>query len=63
MSNDIGYGASAIRAGEVKYQQKLVDLMRQAATKKPANDAAPAEAKASAKPADANVGRSVDIKA
>jgi hypothetical protein len=62
MSSEIGYGAAAIRAGEVKYQEKIVDLMKQAAARKPANDTEPAEAK-SAKPSDKSVGRNVDIKA
>lgn len=62
MSSEIGYGASAIRSGEVKYQEKLVDLMRQAAAKKPANDAAPEEVK-QAPPAETHKGRNVDIKA
>lgn len=62
MSNEIGYGAAAIRDVNVKYQQKLVDLMKEAASRKPANDTAPADTK-SAKPADSNVGRTVDVKA
>ncbi len=60
MSNDIGYGAAAIKAGDVKYQQSLIDLMKQAAAKKPANDTEPPPP---AKSADPNVGRKVDIKA
>jgi hypothetical protein len=62
MSSEIGYGAAAIRAGETRYQEKLVELMKQAASRKPANDAEPAETK-SAKPSDTSVGRNVDIKA
>lgn len=61
MSNTIGYGAAAIRAGEVKYQQSLVDLMKQAA-EKPEKDRT-AAAEETAKPADEKVGRNVDIKA
>ena len=63
MSSEIGYGAAAIRAGEVKYQQKLGDLMKQAATKKPANDDAASKPVAASKPADTQVGRNVDVKA
>ena len=61
MSNDIGYGASAIKAGEVKYQQSLVDLMRQAATKKPANDSTATTPAASQPPS--GTGTQVDVKA
>jgi hypothetical protein len=55
MSNDIGYGAAAIRAGDVKYQQRIVDLLKEAA--KPAEDVKPA------KPSDPAVGRNLDVKA
>lgn len=56
MSSDIGYGAASIRAGEVKYQQRMVDLLKQAA--KPAEEEKPA-----AKPSDPAVGRKLDVKA
>jgi hypothetical protein len=61
MSSEIGYGASAIRSGEVKYQEKIVDLMRQAAAKKPANDTT--EEVKQAPPAETHKGRNLDIKA
>lgn len=56
MSNDIGYGAAAIRAGDAKYHQRLVDLMKQAA--KPAEDVKPAAQ--STAPA---AGHTLDVKA
>jgi hypothetical protein len=31
MSSSIGYGAAAIRAGDAKYQQSLVNLLKDAA--------------------------------
>ena len=60
MSNEIGYGAAAIKAGEVKYQQSLVDLLKQAAQKPEQTDAKSATA---AKYADAQVGQHLDVKA
>ena len=58
MSSSIGYGAAAIRAGDVKYQQSLVNLLKEAA-KQP--DEAKAEQPAS-KSADL-VGKNLDVKA
>ena len=58
MSSSIGYGAAAIRAGEVKYQQSLVNLLKEAA-KQP--DEAKTEQPAS-KSAD-HVGKNLDITA
>lgn len=55
MSNDIGYGAAAIRSGDVKYQASLVDLLKQAGDNKPEKHTVP-----EAKPAE---GHTVDIKA
>ena len=60
MSNDIGYGAAAIKAGEVRYQQSLVDLLKQSAQKPERTDT---QSAAAAKYADAQVGQNVDIKA
>ena len=58
MSSSIGYGAAAIRAGEVKYQQSLVNLLKEAA-KQP--DAAKTEQPA---PSHADhVGKNLDVKA
>lgn len=57
MSNDIGYGAAAIKAGEVRYQQSMVDLLKQSAEKKDSKSEA-----AESKPAE-HVGKNVDMKA
>ena len=58
MSSSIGYGAAAIRAGDVKYQQSLVNLLKEAA-KQP--DEAKTEQPA---PSQADhVGKHLDVKA
>ncbi len=60
MSNDIGYGAAAIRAGDAKYQHSLVDLLKQSADRKPAEKS---EDPKPAKPSNEAVGRKVDVQA
>lgn len=60
MSNEIGYGAAAIRAGEVKYQQAMVDMLKKAAAEPKTADV---ERTQQSKPADEKVGRNLDIKA
>lgn len=59
MSSEIGYGAAAIRSGEVRYQQSLVELMKQSA-KKPETEASSDTAKS--KPAE-HTGKKVDVTA
>jgi len=66
MSSSIGYGAAAIRAGEVNYQQSLVNLLKEAAkqpdeAKTKQSDAAKTEQPAP-KHAD-HVGKKLDVKA
>ena len=60
MSNDIGYGAAAIKAGDVKYQQSLVDLLKQSAQQP---EKTSTQSAAAAKYADVQKGRNLDIKA
>jgi len=57
MSNEIGYGAAAIKAGEVKYQQSMVELVKQSA-KKPEGE----HEAAKSKPAE-HTGKKVDVTA
>jgi hypothetical protein len=57
MSSEIGYGYQAIKAGEVKYQQAMVDLVKKSAEKPEQKSEA-----AQSKPA-AHVGKNVDVKA
>jgi hypothetical protein len=66
MSSSIGYGAAAIRAGDAKYQQSLVNLLKDAA-KQPdeaktqhADEAKPEPP--APKPAD-HVGKKLDVTA
>jgi len=54
MSSEIGYGASAIKAGETRYQQAVVNLLKDAAKK-------PEVAPVAATPA--HVGKNVDVNA
>ena len=58
MSSSIGYGAAAIRAGDVKYQQSLVNLLKDAAK---APEAAKTEQPAPSHPD--HVGKKLDVKA
>ena len=58
MISSIGYGAAAIRAGNVKYQQSLVNLLKDAA--KPPDDAK-TERPAPSHPD--HVGKKLDVKA
>lgn len=58
MSSEIGYGASAIKAGETHYQQALVNLMKEAAKK---HDAEPAASTVVATPT--HVGKNLDVNA
>ena len=58
MSSSIGYGAAAIRAGDVKYQQSLINLVKDAA-KEP--DSAKTERRAPSHPD--HVGKKLDVKA
>jgi len=58
MSSSIGYGAAAIRAGDVKYQQSLINLVKDAA-KEP--DTAKTERPARSHPD--HVGKKLDVKA
>lgn len=60
MSNSIGYGAAAIKAADVNYQQNLVELLKQAAQKPEKTDTQPAP---TAKYADTQKGRYLDVKA
>ena len=56
MSSEIGYGASAIKAGETRYQQAVVNLLKDASKKPEASAAAVAAT-------PAHVGKNVDVKA
>ncbi len=56
MSNEIGYGASAIKAGETRYQQAVANLLKNAAQK-----AGPGAS--TVVPTPAHVGNAVDITA
>ncbi|MDR3528672.1 MAG: hypothetical protein P4L57_15485 [Rhizomicrobium sp.] len=56
MSSDIGYGASAIKAGETRYQQAVVNLLKDAAKK---TDAAPS----TIVDTPAHVGKNLDVNA
>jgi hypothetical protein len=58
MSSEIGYGYSAIKAGETRYQQALVDLVKESAQKSDAN--ASTEQSKSAPP---QMGKHLDLKA
>ena len=67
MSNTIGYGAAAIRAGDVKYQQAMVEMLKKSAqTPEKANSKADADkiaAEQTAKHRAADSGHAVDVKA
>jgi hypothetical protein len=58
MSSEIGYGYSAIKAGETRYQQALVDLVKESAQKSDAS--APKE---QSKSAPEHLGKHLDLKA
>jgi len=55
MSSEIGYGANAIKAGETRYQQAVVNLMKSA--QKP--EATPSTVVMT----PAHVGKNMDVKA
>jgi|GEM_PF-1300147 len=59
MSSEIGYGAAAIRSGEVRYQQSVVELMKQSA-KKPETETSSDTTKS--KPSE-HQGKKVDVTA
>lgn len=58
MSSEIGYGASAIKAGETRYQQALVDLVKESAKKQEADPSTSKDA-----PTPSHVGKNLDVKA
>lgn len=56
MTSEIGYGAAAIKAGEVKYQHAIADLVKEAGKK--------SDSQAAAKSAPPeHVGKKVDVSA
>ena len=57
MSSEIGYGASAIKAGETRYQQAVVNLLKDAGKKQ---DAAPSTIVAAPPP---HIGQNLDVNA
>jgi hypothetical protein len=61
MASEIGYGAAVIKAGEVKYQQALVNMMKQAAQQADTNQQS-AQQSAKSQPPE-HAGKNVDISA
>ncbi len=59
MSSEIGYGASAIKAGETRYQQALVNLLKESAKKPEADATSPSTVVTT----PSHVGNNVDVTA